>query len=109
MSDEAGLHARLTAALATLAAGSTTTTYGALAADLAIPGPGSIAALTSALEALMEDDTRLGQPLRAALLHARGSMLPAPGFFAKAAALGHDTTDPTAFTARHRDALFSQD
>lgn len=95
----------LTARLAQLAALNQTTTYGALARDLGLTGPATIARLTDALEQLMEQDTAAAAPLRAALVNARGSALPAPGFFAKAAALGHDTSNPTQFVAQHRAAL----
>ena len=98
----AGLEARL----GHLAAQHQTTTYGALARDLGLTGPASIARLTTALEALMEADAALGRPLRAALVSARLTPgLPAPGFFAKAAALGFDTSDPAAFVAAQRKAL----
>ena len=82
-----------------------TTTYGTLARDLGLTGPATIARLTEALETLMEQDTAAGAPLRAALVNARGSPVPAPGFFDKAAALGHPTTDPAALVAQHRAAL----
>lgn len=95
----------LTARLAELAALNQTTHYGALARDLGLTGPGTIAQLTDALETLMEQDSATGHPLRAALVTARGSTLPAPGFFAKAAALGHDVSDPASFTAAQRAAL----
>lgn len=98
-----GLEARL----ATLAAAGETTTYGALARDLRLTGPGTIAQLTAALEALMKADAAAQTPLRAALLTARGSSLPAPGFFAKARALGLTPDDPAAFAAAHRAALFA--
>jgi heme oxygenase len=98
--------AELTARLAELAALNQTTTYGALARDLNLTGPATIARLTDALERLMEQDTAAGAPLRAALVNARGSPLPASGFFAKAAALGHDTTNPAQFVAHQRAALF---
>jgi hypothetical protein len=91
--------------LAELAALNQTTTYGQLARDLGLTGPATIARLTDALELLMEHDTAMGAPLRTALVNARGSSLPAPGFFAKAAALGHDTTNPAQFVAHHRSAL----
>ena len=93
----AGLEARL----ATLAASGQTTTYGQLARDLNC----RVAELTTALEALMEADTQANLPLRAALLNARGTTLPARGFFDKAAALGHDITDPVTLTQTHRHAL----
>ena len=95
----------LAARLAQLAALNQTTTYGTLARDLGLTGPATIARLTDALDRLMEQDTAANHPLRAALVNARGSTLPAPGFFAKAAALGHDTTNPAAFVAQHRAAL----
>lgn len=95
----------LTARLAELAALNQTTSYGQLARDLNLTGPATIARLTTVLEALMEQDAAANRPLRAALVNARDSPLPAPGFFQKAAALGYDITDPAALTARHRAAL----
>jgi hypothetical protein len=92
--------------LAQLAALHQTTTYGALARDLNLTGPGTIARLTHALEALMDEDTAANRPLRAALISARGSPLPARGFFDKAAALGHDVSDPAAFISAQRARLF---
>jgi hypothetical protein len=82
--------------LAALAAAGQTIPYGVLARDLGL----RMADLTAALEALMEADTAAGQPLRAALCEARLTPgLPARGFFDKAAALGHDISDPAAFVA----------
>lgn len=95
----------LAARLADLAARQDTTTYGALAADLGLTGPGTIARLTTALEALMEEDAAQGRPFRAALVTARGSDLPARGFFEKAAALGRGAPDPAAFIRAERQAL----
>ena len=95
----------LTARLADLAALNQTTTYGQLARDLNLTGPATIARLTSALEALMDEDAASGRPLRAALLIARNSTLPAQGFFDKAAALGLSFPDRAAFIAEQRDAL----
>ena len=92
--------------LAHLAATNQTTHYGALARDLGLSGPATIARLTMALEVLMEQDAAAGHPLRAALVTARNSALPAPGFFQKAAALGFDITDPAAFIAAQRTALY---
>ena len=92
-----GLEARLS----TLAASGQTTTYGQLARDLNC----RVAELTTALEALMEADTQANLPLRAALLNARGTNLPARGFFDKAALLGHKIADPTDFVAMQRAAL----
>ena len=97
----AGLEARL----AELAALNQTTHYGALARDLGLTGATSIARLTDALERLMEHDAAAQTPLRAALITARYSTLPAPGFFTKAAALGFDIPDPQAFVAAQRAAL----
>lgn len=99
-----GLEARL----ATLAASGQTITYGALARDLGLTGPGTIARLTTALEALMELDAAAGHPLRAALCRGRlTGDLPAPGFFDKARALGLSPDDPAAFTAALRAALYA--
>jgi hypothetical protein len=94
---------RLEDRLAALAAAGETITYGELARDLDL----RMADLTTQLEALMEDDATKGKPFRAALLRQRLSPehLPAPGFFQKAAALGHDVSDPAGFAAFHRHAL----
>ncbi|MES2434542.1 MAG: hypothetical protein V4586_12040 [Pseudomonadota bacterium] len=98
----------LEARLAELAALQQTITYGALARDLAIPGPGAIAKLTQALEILMEIDAAAGQPLRAALCAGRLAQgLPAAGFFEKAASLGYILGDnPEAFVQQHRLMLW---
>lgn len=97
----------LDAALAALARDGETISYGALARQLVVPGPGSIAKLTAALEAMMVEDAALGRPLRAALCHARGSDLPAKGFFEAAQALGcFNGADAAAFVAAERAALF---
>ncbi len=89
--------------LAALAAAGETIAYGQLAKELGL----RMAHLTAQLEALMEEDAAQNRPFRAALLHQRLSPdnLPAPGFFLKAAELGHPTTDPAAFTHSHRQAL----
>ena len=97
MSDLDTLSARLT----DLAAAGETTTYGALAQSLGW----RVAVLTAALEALMEKDAAAGRPLRAALVNARHSDLPARGFFDKAAELGLEIKDPSAFVATERKAL----
>ena len=91
--------------LAALALAGETITYGALARDLALTGHGTIAQLTTALETLMEQDVAAGKALRAALLTARGSRLPAAGFFQKAAGLGFTIANPEAFIAEQRKAL----
>ena len=92
--------------LATLAASGQTTTYGTLARDLGLTGPNTIAQLTEALEALMDQDAAANYPLRAVLLTAKGSTLPAQGFFQKAAALGRfHGTDQAQFIAAERQAL----
>ncbi|WP_128516766.1 hypothetical protein [Tabrizicola thermarum] len=77
---------RLEDRLAALAAAGETISYGDLARELGL----RMADLTARLETLMETDAAAGQPFRAALLRQRLSPLghPAPGFFAKAAALG---------------------
>jgi hypothetical protein len=94
---------RLEDALAALAAAGETVTYGQLARDLDL----RMADLTSRLETLMEDDAAQGRPFRAALFRQRLSPdgLPAPGFFQKAAELGHPTDDPARFTADQRRRL----
>ncbi|MFN3724056.1 MAG: hypothetical protein ACK4VZ_13520 [Paracoccaceae bacterium] len=88
--------------LAALAAAGQTIPYGALARDLGW----RMGDLTKALELLMETDARAGAPLRASLCEARlGNGLPARGFLEKAAALGFDVSDPSAFVALHRRRL----
>ncbi|MBN2759797.1 MAG: hypothetical protein JXQ79_04800 [Rhodobacteraceae bacterium] len=104
-----GMIATLDAALADLAQRRTTATYGALAADLGLTGPGRIARLTTALERLMEDDATSGRPLRAALVVGRAhGGLPARGFFDKAAALGYDVANPAGFHQAQLHACFTQ-
>ena len=81
--------AALQVRLVQLAALGQTVTYGALARDLGVPGPGSIAQLTAMLEALMIEDAAAGRPLRASLCAGRlAGGMPAQGFFDKAADLG---------------------
>ena len=93
--------------LSDLAAGEKTVTYGQLARDLGLTGPATIARLTAALEATMEEDAALNQPLRAALLSGRlAKDLPAQGFFDKAASLGrYQSQDPADYVATERAAL----
>ena len=95
---------RLEARLAALTAAGQTTTYGALAKELGL----RLIELTARLESLMEDDTAKGRPLRAALLNARGTDLPARGFFDKAAELGTVVTDRVAWVADQRRRLSAQ-
>lgn len=91
--------------LAALAAAGETIPYGALARELGL----SMAELTATLEALMDIDAARGHPFRAVVLRQRLSadLLPAPGFFQKAAALGADISDPAAYTADLRRRLSS--
>ena len=98
----------LAAVLDELAAKGELVSYGALALELTIPGPGSINKLTSALEALMLDDAEKGQPFRAALCRAKvGNGLPASGFFDTAIRLGRfDGVDAAGFVNSERAALF---
>jgi hypothetical protein len=102
----------LAAELDRLAARGETVTYGALARKLAIPAPGSIAALATALEALMEQDAAEGRPFRAALCSGKlRDGLPAPGFFAAARTLGRydgasEGAEAEDFVAAERAALF---
>ena len=100
----------LEARLAELAALQQTISYGALARDLVVPGPGAIAKLTQALEMLMEIDAAAGLPLRAALCAGRLAQgLPAVGFFEKALSLGYDLGDnPEAFVQQQRQALWAK-
>jgi hypothetical protein len=89
--------------LAARAAAGETIAYGDLARELGL----RMADLTTQLETLMEDDAAQGKPFRAALLCQRLSpdRLPAPGFFQKAAELGHDIADPAGFVADQRRRL----
>lgn len=85
--------------------------YGALARDLNVPGPGAIARVTAALEALMRDDMAHGRPFVAALCEGKLSGgMPALGFFEMAAKLGRysgPATGPqaTAFVLQQRTLL----
>jgi hypothetical protein len=85
--------------------------YGALARDLNVPGPGAIARVTAALEALMRDDAAAGQPFLAAMCEGKLSGgMPARGFFEMAAALGRYTgpasgPEAVAFVAAQRALL----
>lgn len=98
----------LEAALAELAASGHTITYGALARDLGLTGPGTIAKLTDALEALMQQDALANRPLRAALCAGRmANGLPGLGFFALAQALGrYGGVDPAGFAAAERQRVW---
>jgi hypothetical protein len=97
----------LAEALAGLASRGEVISYGQLARDLALPGPGSILQLTTALEALMAEDEEAGHPFRAVLCRAKTSDLPAKGFFDAAARLGRfDGQDPESFVRVERAALF---
>lgn len=98
----------LCAVLARLAGQRHCVSYGALAAELGLDGPGRIAQLTARLEALMEQDAARGAPLRAAVVVGRTTNgLPARGFFLKAQELGMDVSDPAAFHRAQLDALYS--
>jgi hypothetical protein len=103
----------LDAALALLVRAEETVTYGELARHLGIPGPGSIATLTAALEATMDADAAAGRPLRAALCSGRTrDGLPAAGFFEAAARLGRyhgpaHGPEAAEFAASERRALFN--
>lgn len=66
--------------------------YGALARDLNVPGPGAIARVTAALEAMMRDDAAANRPFIAAMCEGKLSGgMPALGFFQLASALGRYT------------------
>jgi hypothetical protein len=63
--------------------------YGALAREVKVVGPGAIARLTTVLEQMMYDDAAAGRPFLAALCEGKISGgLPALGFFQLATALG---------------------
>ena len=102
------MHA-LTLRLAQLVAGGQTITYGQLARDLGLTGPATIARLTAALEATMEEDAAQNQPFRAVVLSGRlAKDLPAQGFFDKAAELGrYESQDPADYVTTERAALTS--
>jgi hypothetical protein len=75
--------------LARLAAAGRTVTYRDAAAELEVAPPRSIHKLTEALERAMDEDAAAGRPFAAAMVVSRAREgLPAPGFFAKARALG---------------------
>ena len=102
------MHA-LTLRLAQLAAGGQTITYGQLARELEMTGPSTIARLTAALEATMEEDTAKTHPFRAVVLSGRlAKDLPAQGFFDKAAELGrYQGQDAAEYVTEERAALQS--
>jgi hypothetical protein len=91
--------------LALLAAQGATATYGELTRELDV----RMRDLTAELERMMEADARANRPFRAALCAARHSpdALPAPGFFAKAAALGFGTDNPLAMVQDLRKRLMT--
>ena len=103
--------ARLRAALTAVATAGGTIGYGALAAAAGLEGPGRIRRVAALLEAQMAADAAAGRPFLAAVAAARlGPGLPAPGFFAAAAALGRYAGPPegpaaAAFVAAERAAL----
>lgn len=86
-----------------LAASGETITYGDLARELGL----RMGELTTALEALMEQDAAEGHPFRAALCAGRmNDGLPATGFFLKAAELGrYGGGDRGAYITAERAAL----
>jgi hypothetical protein len=85
--------------------------YGALARDLNVEGPGSIGRVTSTLEALMREDAAAGRPFLAAMCEGKlTNGMPALGFFQMARALGrYDGLDAgpeaAAFVMRERALL----
>jgi hypothetical protein len=88
--------------------------YGTLARDLDVPGPGAIARVTAALEALMREDSAAGRPFIAAMCEGKLSGgLPALGFFLMAAELGryhgpHTGADAVAFVEAERAKLLGR-
>ncbi len=85
--------------------------YGRLARDLDVPGPGAIARVTNALEALMQDDAAAGRPFLASMCEGKLlDGLPALGFFQMAASLGRYSgsstgPDAVAFVMQQRAML----
>lgn len=80
--------------LTEVAAAGGTVTYEQVARALGLSPPRTIHRVALALEALMREDAEAGRPLLAAVVTRRAEPLPAPGFFARAAALGcHDGPD----------------
>lgn len=70
--------------------------YGALARDLNVPGPGAIGKVTAALERMMHDDYVSGRPFLASMCQSRlTDGMPAPGFFQTATLLGRYTGPAT--------------
>ena len=85
--------------------------YGSLARDLNVTGPGAIARVTTALEGLMREDAAAARPFLAAMCEGKLSGgLPALGFFQLASALGRyggpaTGLEAAAFVKAQRDAL----
>ncbi|WP_028670024.1 hypothetical protein [Saccharospirillum impatiens] len=66
-----------------------TATYKAVADAIGLTPPGQIQALAALLEAIQEDDARLGRPQKASLVIQNGKEpIPRPGFFQKLSTLG---------------------
>ena len=88
--------------------------YGALARELDVSGPGAIAHVTTALESLMRDDAAAGLPFVAAMCEGKLSGgMPALGFFEMAAMLGRYSgpatgPDAVAFVTRQRFLLATE-
>jgi len=92
----------LRARLMAVAAAGDTVGYGDLARAFGV----RVTVLTDALEVLMAEDVTAGQPLLAVVCAGRlNGGMPARGFFAAAAALGRDVSDPVGFVALERAAL----
>ncbi len=102
---------RLRALLEPVAARGDTLTYQQVARSLGLQPPNTIHRVSVALEALMDEDAAAERPLLAAVVVSRNrGGLPAPGFFAKAQALGRYTGPETggeaaAWHASERRAL----
>lgn len=86
-----------------------TMTYLQAADAINIQPPHRIHQVTQLLETLLEQDHRLGQPVRTALVISRARAgQPADGFYAKAHELGlFDGTEPARFHERCLQQLFS--
>lgn len=99
--------ARLRRHLETLAAEGRTATYHEVVQALGVQPPHRIHRLAQALEALMDEDAAAGRPFVAAVVVSKtGPGVPAPGFFARARALGRyrgPESGPEAAAYHHRE------
>ncbi len=99
---ERDLAARLRAHLGALPPGHGGLSYGALAQDLGVAGPGAIGKITRALERTMQEDAAAGRPFIAARAVSRaGGGLPGKGFFDLARSLSRGPAQGESEAAFH--------